>query len=530
MKKNYLLAMSTLMLATSATYALPIPTPQSAKKLVATERLGRDLTKMAPAKSSKVITEAPAGEFTNWTRDGQGYWYNDETEFNDVAGELVFAEDGTVYMNYVIATYPQNAFIKGQLDESGEAITFQLPQTVAEYSWGDYTVNCFNVVDGAFTLAENNTMKYVKTGDGWQLQLADGIEQAIGLWDTDYEEPTGDAIYEDEWKPFNDVRAEIPEGVEAEDWVMRWAYTDGTYDGYNVKVAVDGDKIYIKDFYPDVEGACIVGHIEGDKAIFPNRQYLGVDDSYFYRLFYLSTNRVQEDGKWKYKVTDEGVFNYDPEKKVLTDTESFLVSTAGTYMVYLDSFVGVKFFEQGPIENVGLFAPDFTAYYAYDADYGYGNIRFYLINFSTEGQLLPTERLYYRIYFDGEAYVCSPEDYSRLDEDMELIPYDFAPGRDFYVSGQRHDFYFYVDGFDTIGVQEVYIAEDGSQAESPITTYDVATGDVTTGVKGVMLDAETATSAYFDLNGLRVSRPEKGIFVKVTTDAEGNRQVSKVVK
>ena len=48
------------------------------------------------------------------------------------------------------------------------------------------------------------------------------------------------------------------------------------------------------------------------------------------------------------------------------------------------------------------------------------------------------------------------------------------------------------------------------------------------GVDGIGADNEVSVR-YYDLNGMEVAAPEKGVYVKVTTDAEGNRRSSKVV-
>ena len=92
----------------------------------------------------------------------------------------------------------------------------------------------------------------------------------------------------------------------------------------------------------------------------------------------------------------------------------------------------------------------------------------------------------------------------------------------------------YAEGIDTAGVQAVYKC-DGETTYSGLVTVDVATGEETiTGGTETKVETIVGTGVvdtlYYNLNGVKISNPEKGIFIKITKDSEGKMKATKICK
>jgi hypothetical protein len=165
-----------------------------------------------------------------------------------------------------------------------------------------------------------------------------------------------------------------------------------------------------------------------------------------------------------------------------------------------------------------------------DESYGYFKFCFTLSKFSTEGSFLDTSKLYYKIYVDGEELTFDPEDYVKLSEPMTEIPYSFTDGYDFTQVQGITIATIYTLGWDTIGVQLFYKADDDTILESGILSYDRTTGEVT-GVNNINVDKQAVSENYYDLYGRKVTSDTKGLVIKVTNFADGSsKSVKQVIK
>ncbi len=73
--------------------------------------------------------------------------------------------------------------------------------------------------------------------------------------------------------------------------------------------------------------------------------------------------------------------------------------------------------------------------------------------------------------------------------------------------------------------------ETGAKYESPTVTYDVTTGNTTTGISATAADNGTVKSVvYHDLSGRKVSEPLKGIYMKTVEYANGKTSTVKIIK
>lgn len=113
------------------------------------------------------------------------------------------------------------------------------------------------------------------------------------------------------------------------------------------------------------------------------------------------------------------------------------------------------------------------------------------------------------------------------------MPYDFDNFYDIYkASIVDFQIGIYSEGFTTIGVQALYDYE-GEATRSAIVTLNIETWEVTvtepgtTGMKEMENSLDVVKTEYYDFNGLRVTRPEKGIYVKRSVLSDGSVKISK---
>ena len=90
------------------------------------------------------------------------------------------------------------------------------------------------------------------------------------------------------------------------------------------------------------------------------------------------------------------------------------------------------------------------------------------------------------------------------------------------VDGELHEIYLYDEGFTTLGIQSHFVGTDGKTYSSDIMTYDI-----TTGVTSVEAAKEVKNVEFFNINGAKVSRPDKGLYVMRSTYTDGTTRTVK---
>lgn len=165
----------------------------------------------------------------------------------------------------------------------------------------------------------------------------------------------------------------------------------------------------------------------------------------------------------------------------------------------------------------------FSDYYALQS---YGEISFQLPANDTENNSLDTEKLFYNIYFDDKAYTFTNDWYSKVTTDMTDVPYSYSDNLDFFVSGEKHDLFFYMEDYSHVGVQSIY--KDGEKEyRSPIVYSD---GQVVTAISHLDNDRRLAKVVSTDLMGRRVDASYHGVVLQTKVYDNGESHTVKVVK
>lgn len=488
-----------------------------------------------------IITEAPAGETKMYKKSAAGYfvYFMWIASYEDTfSSEIVFTDNNEVYIKDIFANLPVGSYVKGTVSDG--VITVDLPQCIMydeEYEDGykiaavkyyedeetatylpdeDVDKITFTIdADGSITMDENITLGLLYTSDDYWAGYAD--------------------LYQS-YEVFDGKPVEKPESVSTEKWAL--STPDG--NGHFVNVGIDGNDMYIGGLSESMPDGWIKGTISGDKVTFENDQYIGIANSHFTYFFAGARVFDEEYQDYYYALSDKpAVLNYDAEGKKLTSPEglTLLVNGSETKVYYLNAFDEPTIKYQGAMKPATPANPHSLITNGYEPDYG-GQFYFILPMVDTEGNLLDLDNYYYNIYFDNELFTFYADEYEKFEalgiEEITNIPYNFTEDWDFYINGAEHTIYYYVDGFETIGVQAVYTI-DGVTNKSDLVNFNLETGN-TNIVKPAALETiesakEVSATVYYDLTGRKVDNPSNGLFIKKTIYSDGTvKTVKRAVK
>lgn len=484
----------------------------------------------------ELVVTPPEGTATIWSR----YCYSYFAFFGGVYAmidegscvNMVTTADGTVWIDNPISQFPVDTWVKGTLNEDGSVLTFSGAQFVYRDEYEDEVYDFYvcpveyeEVDEDGGWFFPCDKVELIRQEDG-SYKLEDELKM-LGICDR----------YEGEWawSGYADADAvltkldatcvEMPADVEATDWAL---ISDDAV--YKVKVGTTAEKVYIAGLMPGAQG-CLVGDVDGDKVNFAGGQYIGADDLRYHTFVY--------GGEWT-EIYDEyyeedvpavlcsgGIsFNYDAEGKVLSDCPliAFASSNDTSSDLYaVSALTDVKIEYQVREEGALPAAPCDIEVEDFDFDWGYADVYFTLPDTDVNGTLLDTENLYYCVYIDGELFTFYTDEYYEIPEDMTEIPYNFTDYWDFSYSGNAHAFSYYMTGFETLGIQSIYV-ENGVKLYSEITTVNVGNeGNADTAL------AKTVESvSYYDLQGRKVADPSAGLYIRRTVYTDGTSAVSKM--
>lgn len=483
----------------------------------------------------EIISAQPEGTLLDnlyGYREGYyNYWYNPFKGTADGSVEsIVVAQDGSIYLKNPVGYYPTDTWIKGTPGEN-DTICFQFPQKVyTEVVSGktyDYCVYRMKKSDRSYVVDEetqvvkftfrNNTLRKTETKCFLGLCSEDGT-----TW-TNY----GD--YNIVVSPIDEATVAPANPQQAQTYLM--TYTDDNADQVSrvVRVAIEGDDIYLGRFTDNQPNAWVHGTLSDGKAVFAGRTYLGVDTVEMTHTWFIPAEPSTVTNPNGY--TDTGyneqssiTFDYDATARTLATEATFIVNTGRNAISAAEAFTAPRL---EPFTEVAGTPekPVFVDYMAYGEMGNYAGIRFNLSTYSTDGHFLDPSRLFYRVYFDGEAHTFDPSEYGRLSAPMTDIPYNFSDGYDFRVSGELHTVYFYRNDLETIGVAAFYRGDDMTYPSTMVYLNLKALAGIDD-----LENEENATVSYTDLTGRRISQPSHGLYLKTLTRADGTRETRKVVR
>lgn len=494
------------------------------------------------------IYEAPAGETVLYSRDAIGFYvafiFITFGQQDTSAASVVYGDDGYAYIYNPFGGWSTNSYLKCEVKDN--KLVAQLPQPIYQETNDGETTNyyadlLYQQVDAEGNISyvpsdteEVRTISWTVDGDSITMDMEydatpdeEGYlqypEVMFGMID---EEGTwtiaGDCAQT--YEKVNYKTVEAPEGLTYEDWVM---IVEG--EGHVIPVGFDGNDVYIaglSDYFPN---SVVKGSIEGDKVVFESKQYMGETLGYF--IHFMGATYDEE----TYYLADNITFNYDAENKILkADAGTAMILNASLERVYyLSIFADPELKARNMNPNQVPLDPIPTSYSNYLQDYGYNYLQFTLPNLNADDDLLDTENMYYQVFIDDELWVFEPGEEYWIEEDMENIPYNFTDGKSIYASGASHTLYLYFEGFDTIGLKLFNVVGENTY-ESNKVTLDINTMTYTvddsgsSAVGNIAADKVATSVEFYNLQGVKVDRPSKGIYVCKKTFEDGTSKVTKV--
>lgn len=495
-----------------------------------------------------IITEPAPGDTINLYRTSAGFYntYAGAAPTSDTGDlqRLVFGEDGAVYLQNPINAFFQKAWIKGTKGDDN-TIVFQLPQAIygeesfftgeMEYGYAscmhkednDGVANYVINDDEHQTLVykwENNTLT-MQGGDDFML----GCTFDGGKWNG-YGE-TSNVAYQ-----LENTGIEPSADAKVYDGLMLYMDTDKQSQMVTVKYAIDGNDVYLGNLSDNIKGYWIKGTMADNIATFPATSFIGIDQktySYVYASSAVMGKGTDELGNEidKACISKEPMtFTYNPADNSFFNKGMMLIHKSAdndrsSYAFDVYNHPQINVWENKPGTPL---PPIFTSYMPYEPFMGYGGIQYKLSFYSTEGNYLDPDCLYINIYLDGKLLTLTPGEYD-VHTEMTDIPYSIENYDFEKLSENEHNFFFYTDIQEKIGMEAVYINGD-TRLGSGVTEYYINGGE--SGIDSNIANEKRIESVEFtDLSGARVSRPTaKGIYIRTIKYADGSKVSKKLVK
>lgn len=458
----------------------------------------------------------------------------------DMAVSVSTSEDGSkVFFSNMFPNMfaSGDAWVQGNVSADGTSVTIPMDIAIGELTTNEnetYPVRVAEVLlDGDYITGVRDVV-LVKDGDSYYFDDdAENPTRVITLCVLD-EDGSFVGYFDDtqliSYAPYDgDIElVELPEGAEPAEFIYRFDY------GYPVaklgQVYVDGNDVYMNMLACGYE-AWVKGTREGKTVSFKPGQYIGAYDYYLY-----FSPVITPEGDYSETETADYVLNYDPETGVYTAYEDDehdyyvdLVTSSGelydaALSFIVEPYVGDK--PAVPSDPYGLEISDL-----YLSSYGQYLFMYWMDNVDVDGNFINPAKLGYYLYLDGDIYTCTPEVFTRLEEDMTLIPYGFTDSWDFYegycLIGESL--------FSSLGVQAVYTV-DGVTNYSNVVSVDLE-GNVTIdpapqdidGMNQVETKQVTRIELY-DAEGRRLQAPQQGVNIIRMTTADGSVKNVKMYK
>lgn len=494
---------------------------------------------VTPVINLDIISTRPEGKYSMFTRDGVAFIILgggiNQSPIIGQLNEFVEAENGVAYLSNPLPFYRTQNWVKGEVKDGYFIITG--PQCI-KHTEGSNKYMCITAMeeitdpaDGMKTFVPTETQQYrFKINEDGSFTSADegillGLAQ-LTMNDDGSLEKVGWAGFGDQsivMKPVNSQPVEAPAGTEFTTWTSPIDYT-----AREMKVGIDGSDIYIAGFYSDNPEAMVKGTIDGDKAIFPSKQFLGINQRLMTFAWFMPANGEEvyneqfESFEIEYTLADNLVFAYDADKGTLS-TDQYILINMVTDQIQYKSVVSKPYLSKSKhISGTRPANPYIQFVNAYDGEYG--SIRFNVPDYDTDYAPLDNSNLYWQLIFDDEVFVFYNDEYPEIEDELSLVPYNFTDYSGIDINGSARTVYFYVD-VDKYAVQTVYIEpETGNKLYSDVVEF----GDVSA-IDEVSAEKAVESVIYHDLQGRRISQPAAGMYIRTVVFADKTIETTKVV-
>ena len=538
MKKSLLFSAIQL-LAVTTVMAQPLGTP----KLVPNNADGQDPT--------DIISQAPEGEtkYYNESYEGWVFWgqeYGLQYMSGTTTNKIVWCSNGEVYIQNPVANYSTGTFAKGTYADG--KITVELPQCIGSYydtdgNMKDMYLNKLEEVeqDGEkyymICYPEDNYLEYdvddagnvkLNLGNSADYDVTTGNNPKYLVGVTYSNEPHALQVwsgYGDTFETWNIIDNGEPVTPPADAVMQEWAFETLGKKSI-VQVAVDGNDVYVDGFTSYMKGYWFKGTMEDGKITFPTNQYMGKNEWDQFYYFMAARIFVDETSEWnQYEPIDKVTLVYNPETGMYTaqEDETFIVSTSKENISATAIAENPSMWQQTPeMFKAKPLNPSLTNCLN---NPGISTLEWDIPNENEKGAILSGNKMYYNLYVDGELYTFTPEEYPLFTEPTTDVPYEASNYYDIYVYNTSHTIYLKKDIAETVALQSFYVDEDGTKYASDLVTENV----LGTGIGKVEGGKQAVSTEYFNLSGVKTTRPAAGMYIMKTKYNDGTSSVKKVL-
>ena len=538
MKKSLLFSAIQL-LAVTTVMAQPLGMP----KLVPNNADGQDPT--------DIISQAPEGEtkYYNESYEGWVFWgqeYGLQYMSGTTTNKIVWCSNGEVYIQNPVANYSTGTYAKGTYADG--KITVELPQCIGSYydtdgNMKDMYLNKLEEVeqDGEkyymICYPEDNYLEYdvddagnvkLNLGNSADYDVTTGNNPKYLVGVTYSNEPHALQVwsgYGDTFETWNIIDNGEPVTPPADAVMQEWAFETLGKKSI-VQVAVDGNDIYVDGFTSYMKGYWFKGTMEDGKITFSTNQYMGKNEWDQFYYFMAARIFVDETSEWnQYEPIDKVTLVYNPETGMYTaqEDETFIVSMSNEYISATAIAENPSMWQQTPeMFKAKLLNPSLTNCLN---NPGISTLEWDIPNENEKGAILSGNKMYYNLYVDGELYTFTPEEYPLFTEPTTDVPYEASNYYDIYVYNTSHTIYLKKDIAETVALQSFYVDEDGTKYASDLVTENV----LDTGIGKVEGGKQAVSTEYFNLSGVKTTRPAAGMYIMKTKYNDGTSSVKKVL-
>lgn len=527
-----------------------------------------------------VVNDKPYADFndniagtpvSNLYKSVSGYeagWFGPSRySISGVVGEYLYDEaNSEIYIYNPVGKYSSYSYIKGSVDQEGN-VTVECPQMIAQGEdgydgpWAYYVMNCKITEDGySMEPVEDDLNLHFKLEKDGSLSLNQGSWIGMFEWSPyyyydeekgDYVDVEGEYFYDwmrytvmsESMRLFTEEAVHPEKELEVEPWVLAYQTLDDyssclmSYSIMDIDACVDGDSFWIKGVVKSEPDCWIKGEIHGDEVTFKDA-FICLDERNGYFQFLLAGNSVYDEDEEMYLFDPVGevTMKFDAEKKTITGSNgnTLFVNAGKETIYYLYMWINPIMKVKEDAAPAAPLAPVFNEYYPADERYDalfLFSISAVDVNFNP----LDEDNVYYMILIDGEPFEFTLDELDEVysedvtdDQTFTVFPLDFDSYNLYNYYGQINFTPIFI-GYDTIGAQAFYVTESGEYLYSAPMIYDINSGTV--GVEEVANShGEISNIEFRGLDGIKVAKPGKGIYLMTVTYSDGTYKTTKIVR
>lgn len=495
-----LLALGSAVFTAQADTIITTPTTHQVPKAAVPQRLKGTVT--------------PQGTPSWYTMDAYIQTGQGTVMYYGLSNQIAFDPDGsTVYFRTLFPASYSELWVKGT--RSGNTITIDHNEVIATVTatFDDGPVDLhYRVGEPIFDLADNivEVRDVVFTIDADRIYINDSQQEPdhpIALYAIeDGEVDLYDWTFCDTFKPYTGTTTVVtpPASAQVKNYV--YEYKDASLkESTDIRrIAVDGNDYYFEGLVPSV-GGWTKGTRSGNTVSISRAQLLQFEP----QILKIAGYRQADGGRlsdFAFTLDAQGNFTQQDADN------QFIVcyQTNGSLLDYGRSFRLTPYDEN---QALTPYNPVQVHSVYYDELHQHG-IEFTQYPSDANGNLIATDQLGYYIYVDGKRFTFTREQYPYLKwASTDFIPFGYCDDYnygDIFNDGYYNVVLFYIDDYQTLGVQAVYRAGD-IETRSDIITVDKANivDIVPDGIALPTSQPDLPKTSIFDLYGRRLNAAPK---------------------